>query len=216
MRHSMPKQYLLLHGRCVIEHTLDTLVNHPRISGLVVVIGAEDGYWQDTAFAGHPRVLTAPGGSERADSVRNGLDHLAGRAAETDWVLVHDAARPCLLPEDLDRLMEQLQTDPVGGVLGQRVRDTMKQADAGCRVTATVDRSGLWHAFTPQMFRLGLLRRALDAAARDGVAVTDEASAVEHLGMQPQMVEGHAGNIKITQPEDLTLAGFYLQQAGHH
>ena len=216
MRHSMPKQYLPLHGRPVIEHALETLVNHPRISGLVVAIGVEDSYWKDTAFAGHPRVQTVPGGPERADSVRNGLDHLAASAADTDWVLVHDAARPCLLQEDVDRLMDQLQADPVGGILGQRVRDTMKRTDEGCRITATIDRSGLWHAFTPQMFRLGLLRRALEKAARDGVAVTDEASAVENLGMQPKMVEGHAGNIKITQPGDLTLAEFHLQQARHH
>lgn len=211
MGHGIPKQYLLLQGRCVIEHALDTLVNHPRISGTVVALGADDGYWPDTAFAGHPRVETVIGGAQRVDSVRNALDALSASAADTDWVLVHDAARPCLRADDIDRLMDALKDDAVGGILGVAVRDTMKRTDATNQITDTVDRARLWHAFTPQMFRLGALQQAIATSLRDGIPVTDEASAMEHLGVSPKMVEGQRDNIKVTEPLDLPLADFILQ-----
>jgi 2-C-methyl-D-erythritol 4-phosphate cytidylyltransferase len=134
--------------------------------------------------------------------------------SDDDWVLVHDAARPCLRRADLDRLIAALGDDPVGGILGIPVRDTMKRGGPDGRVQATVSREGLWHAFTPQAFRLGLLRRALEEALAVGRLVTDEASAVELLGLRPKLVEGHADNIKITRPEDIPLARFFLQQQG--
>jgi len=205
-----PKQYLPLAGRTVVETTLSVLIVHPGIAGVWVALGADDGYWPDTAYASHRAVRTVVGGAERVHSVRNALEALRGEASDDDWVLVHDAARPCLRTEDLDKLLARLFGHAVGGVLGMPVRDTMKRTDASGLVESTVERNGLWHAFTPQMFRLGVLRDAIDSALAAGVVVTDEASAIEHLGLRPLMVEGHADNIKVTHPLDLPLAEFYL------
>ncbi|HXH01714.1 MAG TPA: 2-C-methyl-D-erythritol 4-phosphate cytidylyltransferase [Candidatus Competibacteraceae bacterium] len=213
MQAARPKQYLRLAGRTVIEHTLHTLLAHPRIAGVVVAVAADDPYWPAQRLAAGKPLLTAPGGTERCHSVANALARLAGLAAADDWVLVHDAARPCLRHEDLDRLLDTLADDAVGGLLAVPVRDTLKQADAAERVTATVDRSRLWHALTPQMFRYGLLRRALDSALAAGILVTDEAAAVEALGLAPRLVEGRADNLKITRPEDLALAEFFMAKA---
>jgi 2-C-methyl-D-erythritol 4-phosphate cytidylyltransferase len=210
----IPKQYLGLAGEKVIDLTLSTLVDHPRVAGVVVALDPADRHWPETRYAGHPRVWTVAGGRERCQSVLNALAAVAGRATEDDWVLVHDAARPCLRRADLDRLIVGLADDPVGGILGVPVRDTMKQAGPADRIAATVPREGLWHAFTPQAFRLGLLRRALEAALDAGRSVTDDASAVELLGLRPRLIEGHADNIKITRPEDLPLALYFLQQQG--
>jgi 2-C-methyl-D-erythritol 4-phosphate cytidylyltransferase len=210
----IPKQYLEIQGHKVLDLALATLLEHPRVRGLVVALDPADSLWPTTSYAADPRVLTVAGGAERAQSVRNALVGLAGRASDDDWVLVHDAARPCLRRADLDRLMATLEGDPVGGILAVPVHDTMKRADAAGRICATVPRERLWHAYTPQAFRLGLLRRALDQALADGSLVTDDASAVEHLGLTPLLVEGHGDNIKITQPEDLPLAQLYLQQQG--
>jgi 2-C-methyl-D-erythritol 4-phosphate cytidylyltransferase len=211
---SVPKQYLPLEGRLVIEHTLSRLLGHPGIAGVVVVLGAEDGWWPRTAYAADPRVLRAPGGAERCHSVLNGLDLLVGLAAAGDWVLVHDAARPCLRAADIDRLLRQLADHPVGGLLGTPVRDTMKRTDATGTILGTVPREQLWHAYTPQMLRFGLLRDSLSDALGKGRLVTDEAAAVELAGHRPLMVEGHADNLKITRPEDLDLAAFYLAHQG--
>lgn len=209
---ALPKQYLELAGRPVIDYAVRTLLDHPRIRGLVVALDPADGYWALTRLAGDPRVRRVDGGAERCHSVLNALDALASEAAADDWVLVHDAARPCLRASDLDRLISALEDDPVGGVLGVPVRDTMKEADAAGRVVRTLPRVQLWHAYTPQMFRLGLLRRALRSALDAGQLVTDDASAVELFGLSPRLVEGRADNIKITRPEDLPLAHFYLDE----
>ncbi|WP_342450168.1 2-C-methyl-D-erythritol 4-phosphate cytidylyltransferase [Thiorhodococcus minor] len=214
MGSKIPKQYLELSGRTVIEHTLKLFVDHDRISGVVVALGPEDGYWGSTSYAAHPKVLRAAGGAERCHSVLNALLALEGRAEDADWVLVHDAARPCLRLEDLERLIDSLLDDAVGGLLGVPVRDTMKRANGGERIDATVDRSALWHAYTPQMFRLGLLRHALQDALAASDLVTDDASAIERLGQAPRLIEGHADNIKITRAEDLPLAHFHLRQQG--
>ena len=208
----IPKQYLPLGGKTVLEHSLDALTAHPAIDGLVLVLGAEDpraALFPDQ-IQGKPLML-ATGGEERSDSVSSGLERLAGEADDQDWVLVHDAARPCLRQEDLDRLIETLREHPVGGLLAVPVRDTMKRADAGNQVRETVDRDGLWHALTPQMFRLGPLRQALQAAREQGLPVTDDASAMERAGQRPLLVEGHGDNLKITRPGDLALAEFYLR-----
>jgi 2-C-methyl-D-erythritol 4-phosphate cytidylyltransferase len=207
---AIPKQYLDLAGRPVIEWTLGIFLADPRISGVWVALGAEDGFWPTTTYVGHPKVRQVEGGAERCHSVLNALDALAVEADPADWVLVHDAARPCLRRSDLDRLITELADDPVGGILGVPVRDTMKGANADGRIAATIDRAALWHAFTPQMFRLGPLRDALRAAITAGALVTDDASAMERSGLSPRLIEGHADNIKITRAEDLPLARFYL------
>ncbi len=211
MGSGIPKQYLPLCGKTVIEQTIGSLLEHPAIAKVVVALSAKDGWWSGTAYANHPQVMRATGGEERCHSVLNAPVVLAGEANPEDWVLVHDAARPCLRPDDLSLLIETLRGHPAGGLLGMPVRDTMKRTDALNGVKETVSRERLWHAYTPQMFRLGLLRKALSEALARGDLVTDDASAMELAGHIPLMVEGQAGNIKITQPEDLELARFYLE-----
>ena len=209
---AVPKQYLPLNGRPVIDHAIGAFIDHPLIAGCVVVLGPDDGWWNDTSrYAGDPRVLRAPGGAERCHSVQNGLAALSAHAADDDWVLVHDAARPCLRRTDLDRLLAALKHEPVGALLAVPIADTVKQADDG-RVAATLPRSRLWRAYTAQVFRLGLLRAALNHAAAEVLIVTDDASAVELLGQRPALIEGSADNIKITRPEDLPLAAFFLDR----
>lgn len=209
---AVPKQYLPLAGRTVIEHTIARFLGHPGTVGITVAVGPDDGYWNGLPPARDERVRRVDGGPERCHSVLNALDDLSERTAADAWVLVHDAARPCLRREDLDRLVARLWDDPVGGILAVPVRDTMKRADPHGRIRATEDRAGLWHALTPQMFRLGPLRGALRRALDAGVLVTDEASAMEHAGHAPMLVEGHGDNLKITRPEDLALAEFFLTQ----
>ena len=204
MRADRPKQYLQLAGKTILEHTLDCFLGHPQLRGLVVCVASDDAYWPDLACSTDPRVHRADGGSERADSVLGGLQKLSGLgASDGDWVLVHDAARPNLAIADLNQLLETLADDPVGGLLAVPARDTLKRANTDGRVQETVDRSVIWQAFTPQMFRLGSLRKALADALASGVAVTDEASALEWAGHHPRLVEGRADNLKITRPEDL-------------
>jgi 2-C-methyl-D-erythritol 4-phosphate cytidylyltransferase len=207
----LPKQYLQLLGRAVIAHALDRLAGHPRIAGSVVVLAREDRYWDALAPAPLPRPRRVDGGAERHHSVLNGLEALVNDAAADDWVLVHDAARPCVRREDVDRLMDVLADHPVGGLLGLPVRDTMKRADADGGVRETVSREGLWHALTPQMFRFGLLRSALREAVAGGRLVTDEAQAMELAGHTPRIVEGSPDNIKVTHPRDLALAELFLR-----
>jgi 2-C-methyl-D-erythritol 4-phosphate cytidylyltransferase len=210
---STPKQYLGLRGRTVLEHSLARISAHPSIVATVVVIAADDAYWPRLAGAfTKTSLLMAHGGAERCHSVLNGLLALAERASPQDWVLVHDAARPCVRGEDLDALLAQLWDHPVGGLLGIPVADTMKRSDEQGNVIATVQREGLWRALTPQMFRYGMLVQALRTALDQGRVVTDEAAAMEIAGFTPRMVEGHADNIKITRPQDLILAELYLQQ----
>jgi 2-C-methyl-D-erythritol 4-phosphate cytidylyltransferase len=207
-----PKQYLELDGRTVLEHTLDALLACRLLAGVVVVVARDDARWP--AIAAHYReqsLLTAHGGAERSLSVLNGLRRLAGQALPTDRVLVHDAARPCLDAHDVIRLVGAVGDDDNGGLLGVPVADTMKRVDDALRITGTVDRNGLWHALTPQLFRLDLLEAALAGAIEAGYTVTDEASAMEHAGYRPRMVQGSRDNIKITLPADLALAAFHLR-----
>lgn len=206
-----PKQYLSLAGRTVIEHTLERFLERPRIRGIVIALGDADPYWEHLGCAADARIKRVTGGHERADSVRNALLELRASAKGSDWVLVHDAARPCLSGEDLERLMSELADHPIGGILATPARDTMKRVNVAGEIEATIDRSTLWHAQTPQMFRLGPLLEALNTAQRRGWAVTDEASALEQTGLRPCVVEGRADNIKITRPEDLAYAEWLLQ-----
>lgn len=208
-----PKQYLPLHGQTVLEHTLDTLFSCERISGIVLALSPDDSHWQplEARYADRSLVCVT-GGRERCHSVLHALEQLAAHADDTDWVLVHDAARPCLRAEDVDALIDTLAPATDGGLLGAPVSDTMKRTHPDGEITETVDRDHLWHAQTPQMFRLGQLRRALEQALAQDILVTDEAAAMELAGYHPRVVRGHADNIKITVPEELALAEFYLGQ----
>ncbi len=214
MGKAIPKQYLPLNGGTVLEHTLQTLLANPRIDGVYLALAPDDRWWGDAALASNPKIVTVDGGAERCHSVLNALRKLQETADSEDWVLVHDAARPCLRTEDLDLLIDSLQDHSVGGLLGVPVRDTMKRTNQEAAISETVAREGLWHAYTPQMFRLGALYQALQGAVDKGLMVTDEAGAMELAGVQPQMIEGHDDNIKITRPEDLALASFYLSEQG--
>ncbi|MGP9348451.1 2-C-methyl-D-erythritol 4-phosphate cytidylyltransferase [Yersinia pestis] len=204
-----PKQYLTVGGKTIIEHAIFSLLHHPRIQRVIVVIHPQDTQFSRLSVAQDPRISTVYGGDQRANSVMAGLQ-LAGQA---EWVLVHDAARPCLHLDDLSRLLSITECSQVGGILAAPVRDTMKRAEPGIQAIAhTVDRQDLWHALTPQLFPLELLKLCLSRALREGVAVTDEASALEHCGYHPILVTGRSDNIKVTRPEDLALSEFYLTQ----
>ncbi len=208
----VPKQYLPLAGRKVIEHSLSLFLNHARIAGVVVVVSRSDTDWTTMALSRSDRVHTVIGGAERYHSVMAGLTYLKTLAGNDDWVLVHDAARPCLKREKLDSLMQKLRDEPVGGLLAMPVSDTIKQSEHG-RVCATLDRSQLWQAQTPQMFRLQALYAALDEAIAKQCPITDEASAMELAGHAPLLVKSNAENLKITRPEDLEMAEYILQKS---
>ncbi|MGH8200766.1 MAG: 2-C-methyl-D-erythritol 4-phosphate cytidylyltransferase [Steroidobacteraceae bacterium] len=204
-----PKQYAPLCGRTVIEWALALFVTDPSCAGAVVALAPDDPYW---AAIASPRVRVAAGGQERSHSVRNALAALLDRATPDDWVLVHDAARPCLPRQDLDRLLAELATHAVGGLLATPAADTLKRGDASRNVQQTVDREGLWRALTPQMFRYGRLCEALDRAHAAGRIPTDEAQAIEWLGDVPRLVEGAAANLKITSAADLAIAAALLKE----
>ena len=204
-----PKQYLDLHGRPVMAHTLARLHRAYPQASLRLCLDADDA-WFDSAWVPFAEWRRVSGGTERVDSVTRALDDLASVAADDDLVLVHDVARPCVHPADLGRLLDVLRNERVGALLAAPVADTMKRADDQGRVATTEPRSGLWHALTPQGFRYGMLCEALAAARRAGIAVTDEASAVEALGLAPRLVAARRDNLKITHPEDLQLAALIL------
>jgi 2-C-methyl-D-erythritol 4-phosphate cytidylyltransferase len=207
----IPKQYLEIAGKPVLQHTLERLLSVECLAGIQVALSPEDGYWPDLPCAANPRIRAVPGGRERADSVFSALVHLKDRAQPEDWVLVHDAARLCLTRADVLKLIAALAGDPVGGILALPVSDTLKTVEDG-RITGSPDRNRVWRALTPQMFRYGLLKAALRAAAEQGHVVTDESSALELAGHRPKIVEGRPDNLKITRPEDLPLAAFYLER----
>ncbi len=208
---AVPKQYLPLAGKPVLQHTLDSLFKVACLEQVVVALAPVDPYWPQLAAAADPRIKVTVGGKERADSVLQGLRALAGIAQDLDWVLVHDAARPCLRPQDVERLIEAVEEDPVGGILALPSVDTLKEVE-GNRIQTTVDRHRIWRALTPQMFRYRLLYDAMQAAVTAQVKVTDEAQAVEWAGFKPKIVEGSPDNIKITRSEDLPLAEFLLER----
>ena len=203
----VPKQYLPLLGLPLVAHAIAALLADPRVAKVMVVLSPDDVHWDHhdwRAFGQRLEVLRC-GGANRADSVANGL--AAMTATDEDWVLVHDAARPCLDKASLRALIDRLTDDPVGGILAVPVADTLKRSDVAGRIGETVDRTGLWQAQTPQMFRRGLLRQAL---ADRHAGTTDEASAVEAMGLAPVLVVGPASNFKVTYPDDLILAGLVL------
>lgn len=206
-----PKQYMPLAGKLMLMHVLDTFAATSVIAHIYVVVSADDGYIGDAlSEARHlaDRVTVIPkGGATRHQSVLNGLLAIREDVGDGDWVLVHDAARPGLTSTLIERLIERVQDDPVGGLLALPVVDTLKRVDAEGRVEATVARDRLWAAQTPQMFRYALLRHALERATE----VTDEASAIEALGLRPKLIEGSPRNFKITLPHDLALAELHLK-----
>lgn len=210
MASGVPKQYLPLAGLQVINHSLNALLQHSLLKGVVVVLNIQDTWWDSTVISTDKILISVLGGKERCHSVLNGLTALQAHVQPDDWVLVHDAARPCVSNSDLDILMNELADDSVGGLLAIPVRDTIKRADSNGRVAATVNRSELWHALTPQMFRFGMLLSALRQAIDRRLLITDEASAIEAAGLAPRLIEGRADNVKITYPEDLALAEFHL------
>lgn len=221
---SKPKQYAPLQGRTVIEWALAPFLADPSCAAVVVALAADDPYWGEIAErlaklpGRRPELIYAQGGAERSHTVRKGLAALAARAASDDWVLVHDAARPCLASEDLQHLLEQLGNHRIGGLLASPAADTLKRADGAPaaggsgdpEVQQTVDRARLWRALTPQMFRYGILCDALDRALATSRLPTDEAQALEWVGERPVLVHGSAANIKITSADDLVVAAALL------
>lgn len=212
MHSVIPKQYLTLHGKPIIQYALETLLANSHIQKVVVAIHPQDDHWRTLTIASHPKILLTVGGVDRATSVLNSLKALKPLAKNHDWVLVHDAARPCLTNADTKKLIEQLATEPVGGILGYPVRDTMKQVDNRKQISQTLERERLWHALTPQMFRYQMLFDALEKALLRSAAITDEAAAMELSGFKPIIIEGRADNIKLTNPEDLKLIAFFLTE----
>ena len=213
----IPKQYTPLLGRSVLEWSLRALLAEPRIQGIVVVLAAGDAHWAEIARSlDSPKLLTTIGGAHRQDSVMNGLEYLAPTAQADDWILVHDAARPCLRAGDLSALCDALENNPrsaaaeIGGVvLAAPIVDTIKrELPQGLE---TVDRTGLWRALTPQIFAYAALRKALNDAAADKLAVTDEAQAMERMGIRAALVPGSPFNIKVTRAEDLEVAAAILK-----
>lgn len=210
MQSDRPKQYLDLGGTTVIEQTLSRLLLTNVFEAIAVAISIEDPYWPELSISREKAIITAAGGKERADSVLSALNSIRNNASDNDWVLVHDAARPCITAEDIHKLIDTLADDDVGGILALSSHDTLKNVQDN-RIAGTLDRTHIWRALTPQMFRYGMLKNALEVA-QGNPAVTDEASALELKGLQPKIVEGRPDNLKITRPEDLALAQFYLEQ----
>jgi 2-C-methyl-D-erythritol 4-phosphate cytidylyltransferase len=212
----VPKQYQPLAGRSLIEHSLRVFLADSDCARICVVVAPGDTRWAPLQRRlANSRLSAVEGGAERADSVRKGLDALASHLDPNDWVMVHDAARPCITASDIDALKAALVNDAVGGLLATPLSDTLKRqrvadAQTTAGVDTTVDRAGLWRALTPQMFRLELLRRALESAAMAGRTATDESQALEWLGHSPRLVPGSPSNIKVTTAEDLSFAAAVL------
>ncbi len=211
MQSEIPKQYLKINQRSVLSHTLGRLLSCQLIEGVVVALSPDDKLWPTIIEADHKRIIKVIGGDSRADSVLCALRALEDIAHKDDYILVHDAARPCLRAEELHKLIDAIaEPNVVGGLLAVPAHDTMKRSNASREIENTVSRMHLWHAQTPQCFPLGLLQDAIEQGIKKGVELTDEASALEALGLKPLLVEGRSDNIKITRPADLQLAELYL------
>ncbi len=208
----IPKQYLKLDsGLTILDQTLKTLLGIDKIKGCVIALANKDHLFAKSTFNNHQKLLTTViGGKERTHSVLNALKALTNFAKDDDWVLVHDSARPCVKASEIINLINQLKHHATGGFLATKVVDTIKQTENN--IVNTIDRSNLWQAQTPQMYRFSILLKALNTAIKDGINITDEASAIEHLGLESILVKSSKSNIKITNPEDLALANFYLTQ----
>jgi 2-C-methyl-D-erythritol 4-phosphate cytidylyltransferase len=206
-----PKQYLELAGMPVLAHVLLRFAQLPQVDTLVVALHPEDQYWHSLTKPAHLKLRTVDGGAERCHSVYNALTALSDQADDQDWVLVHDAARPCIRMTDVSRLLRDIDRHPAGGLLALPLTDTVKRSDTAAGVEVTLDRSLLWRAQTPQVFRYGPLRKALQRTMAENRVVTDESQAMELAGHRPLLVPGSADNIKITDMRDMKLAELYLQ-----
>ncbi|MEE9326068.1 MAG: 2-C-methyl-D-erythritol 4-phosphate cytidylyltransferase [Cocleimonas sp.] len=219
MKSDTPKQYLKINHKTIIEHTLKRFIKHPKVSGVIVALSSEDEYWNDLKIDHTDKPLyTVEGGEERSDTVMNALEYLlvVEKLPEDSWVMVHDAARPCVSDEDINALLVIRESDCVGGILATPVRDTMKRSQPdSLQIAKTEDRDNLWHALTPQMFRLGELNQALQHCLDKFISISDESSAMEAIGKTPLIVEGSGNNVKITHPEDLQLASWLLTKEGN-
>lgn len=211
MQADRPKQYLSILNKTILEHTLNQLLGFSAFEKIILPIANHDAFFTDLDISQHAKIATCTGGAERFESVLNGLSKLLEIGAkESDWVMVHDVARPCIRQQDLQALFEKRNQQ--GVILGMQVRDTMKRCDErGCIIT-TVERDNLWHALTPQMAPIGLLKNCIETCIKDKHNITDEASALEYCGHQPMMVAGHPSNIKVTRPDDLIMAQVFLQE----
>lgn len=208
-----PKQYLTINGITILEHTVLRLLSHPYINEVIIALGEFDEYFQQTQLVNNPNVTTVIGGSERVDSVYAGL--CAVNNSKYPWVLVHDAARPCVTIDDISTLIQQCINQNCGGLLAYPVRDTMKRSDAQGNVKVTESRDNLWHALTPQLYKTDELTNAIkqgvhNSAMGNGECITDESSAIELAGLNSTLVQGSSDNIKITRPDDLAFAEFIL------
>lgn len=205
MKSERPKQYLTIENKTLLEHTVHHLLAHSAVSHVVVVIAEEDPYFASTSLAKDARVVLTTGGAQRADSVLAGLN-----ATQAQWVMVHDAARPCVCHQDIDALIAAAISHPHGAILARPVCDTIKRANSAEHIDSTLCREALWHALTPQMFKRDMLLEAVEYAKSQSQTLTDEASAIELIGGTPKLVMGRTDNIKVTHPEDLVLAAFFL------
>ncbi|WP_022940870.1 2-C-methyl-D-erythritol 4-phosphate cytidylyltransferase [Psychromonas hadalis] len=204
---TIPKQYLPLLDKTIIEYSLRPFLNHPEISRVVVSLAKNDQWFAHLAVAKHPKIETVIGGAERVDSVLAALNVIDA----DDYILVHDAARPCIRTTDINKLIKQVKSNQQGAILASKVRDTMKRSDHHNEIITTVERDNLWHALTPQMFINKQLTDAINSATYPD-KITDEASALEMCGLPVTIVEGRSDNLKVTREEDLQLATFYLSQ----
>lgn len=214
MQADRPKQYLPLLNKTVIEHTLSCFSQHKAIAGIVISLHANDPYWNKLKINLPIPYFIAKGGKERSDSVLNALQMMQNelKVNANSWVMVHDAARPCLLQTDLNKLISScLNKNIIGGILAKKASDTIKRSNADQSILRTERRDNLWHALTPQMFRLKQLSNALELAIEQNIIITDDASALEHSGESPLLIEAVGSNIKITHPDDLALAEFLLK-----
>ena len=206
------KQYLPVCGKAVLAHAIRAFQFHPMIDGITVIVAADDKMFSSAVGNLANTVETVAGGDTRAESVRNGLEFIANKYPAADWVLIHDAARPCLAPESLDRLLEVGMKSDDGAILALPVADTLKRSGENSEIAETIDRHDIWAAQTPQLFRLDALIQAIDEAQQAGVELTDEASAMEFTGAKPKLVMGSSANIKITHPSDLAIAEALLDR----
>ncbi len=206
MQAKVPKQYLNVNGRPIIETSLGRILALSYVAKVLVMLNPDDTVWPTLGMASNPKIICQSGGENRYQSVLYGLRYLQAHANDDDWVLVHDVARPCVRLKDIHHLMEVIKDHPVGGLLGAEVDNTLKLTDANGEVIQTIDRTNIWSALTPQVFRFRLLLNALEAVDKSSKTVTDEATAIELFGYRPLMVAGNRDNIKVTQPLDLNLA----------
>ena len=209
---NIPKQYLSINDKPILSHTLSAFLEHPKVDKVIVAISKEDDYFAELDEKCHPKLIQTIGGIERADTVLAALKHAIKIGIKDAWVLVHDAARPCITHVDIDLMLEARKQFPQGAILAMPVRDTMKRSSEGNLISKTVCREQLWHAMTPQMFPIKSLHDNLTCALSEGVSITDEASAMEWAGINPGLVAGRPDNIKVTHAEDLQLARLFIEQ----